>query len=81
MQTAKPDRQIEITINNAPYMEVQGKYNGLQIKKFAKPPIPDGDVLYRLEGKTRKEIANDETVEIHDKETFVSIPVKGDTSE
>ncbi len=56
----------------------QGKYTGAQIK--TKGNVPAGNLLYRIDGKERHEIADGQEVEIHPNEHFVSAPPVGGAS-
>ena len=66
---------VKIFMNDKPFELPAENYTGLELKN--KTHIPAADLLYRIEGKSRHEIADSQTVEIHNEEHFVAVPGHG----
>ena len=66
---------VRIFMNDKPFELRGGHYTGLQLKE--KTNVPVADVLYRIEGKSRHEIPDAQSVEIHNDEHFVAVPGHG----
>ena len=72
------EHEIVIFIDQRPVKLAQGKYTGALLK--AKGDVPPGNLLYRISGKERQEIGDNEEIEIHPNEHFVSVPPVGGAS-
>jgi len=75
MQDTQASKIVTIFVNDKPHELPMGKYTGAQLKE--KTNVPAADILYRVTGTTRHEIPDAETIEIHDGEHFIAVPVHG----
>ena len=72
MSEAAPhqEHQVTILVNNRP-VEVPRNTTGLQIKQAAGVPLEFK--LYLRRGANLDEIANDQALEVHEREEFVAV--------
>jgi hypothetical protein len=78
MERSMQTKTITIDVDGDPYSTDQRSMTGAQIKALAhKPPA---NVLYKIDGHHRTEIDDDEIVELHDGEKFMTQPPVGGAS-
>jgi len=70
--------KFDIQIDGTDYAVHVKTMTGAEIKKLAH--VPPANLLYRVEGKRRVQIADHEIVHLHDDEKFVTAPPVGGTS-
>lgn len=75
MESESREHLVRIFMNDKPFELPEGRYTGLQLKE--KTGVPVADVLYRIEGTSRHEIGDTDTVAIHNDEHFVAVPGHG----
>ena len=73
-----PHAVFIIEVDGKPYKTERHRLTGAEIKALAKRPA--GNNLYRLVGQQRVPVADDEIVEIHEHERFVTFPPHGHAS-
>ncbi len=77
-KTEVEKRPIVIEVDGVEYKTDQQIMTGAQIKSLAhRPP---GNRIFRVEGNQRIEIADDEQVNLHENEKFVTQPPVGKAS-
>jgi hypothetical protein len=69
---------LTVLINEKPVRLPKGTYTGAALKQ--RGGVPTGDILYRIHAHERTPIADDESVEVHEHERFVSVPQVGGAS-
>ncbi len=69
---------ITIEVDEKPYHTIEHRLTGAQIKALAKRPA--GNTLYRLEGQQRIQLGDNELIELHEHERFVTFPPHGHAS-
>jgi hypothetical protein len=69
---------FEIEVDGKPYFTGRRRLTGAEIKALAKRP--PANTLYRLEGNQRIRVADNESVELHEHERFVTVPPHGHAS-
>ena len=69
---------LTIFINEKPVRLAKGTYTGATLK--LRGAVPAGDILYRIHAHERTVIADDESVDVHEHERFVSVPQVGGAS-
>lgn len=69
---------ITIEVDGDPFKTAHAKRTGAQIKALAhKPPA---NILYKINGHHRVEIADDQEIHLHDGEKFMTQPPVGGAS-
>jgi hypothetical protein len=79
MSETEPDNKlVTIEVGGAPYGTERHKLTGAEIKALANRP--PGNRLFRLEHHQRVEVADDQTLHLHNGERFVTQPPVGKAS-
>ncbi len=76
--SAPPHAVITIEVDDKPYSTEHHRRTGAEIKALAKRPA--GNTLYRLDGQQRIRVGDNESVELHEHERFVTFPPHGHAS-
>jgi hypothetical protein len=75
VEEEKKPELIRIFMNDRPFELRKEHYTGSELK--ARTDVPAGDLLYRIKGHNREEIADHQSIEIHQDEHFVAVPGHG----
>jgi hypothetical protein len=70
--------KFDIQIDGIEYVVHSKTMTGAEIKNLAH--VPPANLLYRVEGTRRVQVADNETVHLHNDEKFVTAPPVGGTS-
>ncbi len=69
--TEEKQKSVTILVNNQAVEVPDREVTGLEIKRLA--GVPDDFTLYRRRGSHLDEVADDETLKVHEHEEFVAV--------
>jgi hypothetical protein len=69
------EQRIAIEVDGTRFETERHQMTGAAIKQLARRPL--GNTLYRLEGRERVRVGDDETLHLHDCERFITLPPVG----